>query len=227
MKFKLHEEYDILTEANLNRIINGHDKDGYVMISASRHDCLDGIIDNPSAQAIIDENNKRTTALKQDIKAYGYSYIPVYGGYRETGSEQASIEKSFIVFPYNNISGEYVDFDKFENDMKKSGEEYNQDAILVKKPHANPRFFYINSGEWDTQDFGNASINDVQKEYFTALKSWQDISLNRKNHNWNNGSKPQRFTYEESYLNFPPQTIIGANARHNSGELFSMEHYKK
>lgn len=34
--FNYWEDREPLTEANLNRIVNGHDKDGYVIISAHR-----------------------------------------------------------------------------------------------------------------------------------------------------------------------------------------------
>jgi len=228
MGFKLmenKEDRELLTESSLNRIISGHDVNGYVMISASRGDCLNGVIENPSMQQIEDENNKRTTELKNNIRSLHYSYIPVFDGYKEENSDSASIEKSFIVFPYVNINKVQTDFKTFEKDMIELGKKYNQDAILIKRPNENPKYYYTNTDTWDNTDFGNVSLKDAQQQYFTALKKYKDSSLDKKGQNWS--KYPQRFSYVESYLDYPPMSIMSASARHNAGELFSMEHYKK
>lgn len=228
MKFKKVTNYDnekleLLTEVSLYRAVKEHDKNGYAMISASRQDCINK--DNPSAEEIWDENNKRTNNLKTDITNLSYSYVPVYGGYKEEGSNTASIEKSFIVFPYDFRKKELVDFDTFEKELINLGKKYNQDAILIKRPDSKPRYFYLNTNTWDDVEFGNLKLNDITQQYFTSLKGWADTSLNKKNRDWS--GTPKRFTYSESYLNLPPQTIMDAHARSSSGELFSMEHYKK
>ena len=220
-----NEELELLTEVSLYRAVKEHDKNGYVMISASRQDCLKGIKDNPSYEEIWDENNKRTNNLKKDITNLSYSFIPVYGGYKEEGSNTASIEKSFIVFPYDFRKKELVDFDTFEKELINLGKKYNQDAILIKEPESNPKYYYLTTNTWDSVDFGNVKLNDVTQQYFTSLKGWADTSLNKKNRDWS--GTPKRFTYSESYLNLPPQTLMDAHARSSSGELVSMEHYKK
>ena len=210
----LTENYTVLTEANLSRIANGHDEDGYVMISACRGDALE----NPkNAQQIYDENNKRTKSLLTDIQRYKYSYIPVYGGYKEIGSDKASIEKSFIVFPFDRSSKTQIDYNEFLLNMIRLGRKYNQDAILVKKPHSDPQYFNCRTGEFDGVPFKNATLNDAQQEYFTALKGWNDISRKGNSVKWE--GKPQRFTYQESYLNNAPYNIMNRHMRALGGEL--------
>lgn len=211
----LLENFRVLTETTLNRIAKGHDKDGYVMISACRGDALK----NPkSDQQVHDENNVRTRNLLKDIQSYKYSYIPVYGGYKETGSEKASIEKSFIVFPYDRSSNTSIDYETFLDNMTQLGKKYNQDAILVKKPNSSPQYFDCREMEFVGTPFKNASLNDMQKEFFTALKGWSDISNKGDEISWM--GKPQRFTYEESYLDNSPYNIMNSHMRYSLGELF-------
>ena len=50
-----------LTEANLNRISNGHEKDGYIILSAFRSDLTH------------DENNARTNELRDWLRDHHYS----------------------------------------------------------------------------------------------------------------------------------------------------------
>lgn len=210
----LTENYTVLTEANLNRIANGHDKDGYIMISACRGDALE----NPkSDQQVWDENNKRTRSLLADIQRLRYSYIPVYGGYKEEGSDVASIEKSFIVFPFNRAQKTAVDYETFLTDMIELGKKYNQDSILVKKPNSDPQYFNCRTNEFEGAPFKNATLNDMQQEYFTALKGWSDISKKGNSIEWR--GNPQRFTYQESYLEKSPYNIMNRHMRALSGEL--------
>ena len=64
----------------------------------------------------------------------GYSYLAVYGGYHEDGAEKPSVEKSFVVYPYDIYLGKHHDWDKFYADMIEIGKSYNQDSILVCPP---------------------------------------------------------------------------------------------
>lgn len=172
-----------LTEANLNRISKGHEKDGYAILSASRHYYSE------------QENNLRAKKLVSKLRSKHYSYIPVYGGYKEYGAEKPSIEKSFIVYPYDIHSHEQLDWDTFEQDMIDLGIEFEQDSILICRPNSKPYYKGLKSEVKDSECYSNVTLNDVTKDYFTAIKKWSDMSLNRKNHSWENGN-PQRFTFE-------------------------------
>lgn len=189
----MREKYIKLTEANLNRVVNGHDKMGYVIISSSRQDIWvynDNIYyEDPNrfgstkveidSQLHTDINNIAYKKLKNKIASLGYSYIPVYGGFKEKGQQKANVEKSLIVMPFNIKSGTYTDFDKFVNDMFDIAgpNGYHQDSILIKYPDKNPQYYSC----WTQKPeegimFTGTSLNDITKEYFTALKKWSDIS---------------------------------------------------
>lgn len=225
-----------LTETTLNRVMSGHDEFGYVMISGMRdnlyrssngevystHSDEDKKSPNDveieiGTQDWVDENNKRTNQLRNDLKSEKYSYIPVYGGYKEEGSETAKIEKSFIVFPYDISTKEYRDFNEFKNRMLKLGDDFQQDSILVKAPNENPVYVDCATGKPDDYVFTNKKVNDIAQEYFTALKRWTDSS--RKDKSSFTKGKPQRFTFESLYMNDFPNSISEHRRRSLNGEL--------
>lgn len=182
-----------LTEKNLSRISKGHEKDGYIIISASRD-----IYSNS-------ENDVRTKQLRDYLKKSNYSYIPLYGGYKELGADKASFEKSFIVYPYDVINHKTVDFNKFKQDLidvasppdEPNNLHFDQDAILVCEPGGKPYYVGLKSGVDDSGIFDEVEYNNTDSEFFTAIKKWNDSSLNRKKHTWDKG-KPQRFTFKNS-----------------------------
>lgn len=193
-----------LTEANLKRIVKGHDAAGYGMISASRQSLPES------------ENITRTQELKYTLKKLGYSYIPVYGGYKEEGQEKAGLELSLIVYPYDIVSKTYADFDQFIDDLLDLGNKFNQDSILIKEPNDKPKYIECKTGNVMVS-FDSHKLNDVDSDYFTALKKWSDMSLNKKEQKWDKGS-PQRFTFE-AYIEEQPNQFASGCARKHLGEF--------
>lgn len=191
-------KFRVLTEKNLNRISKGHEKDGYVAISASRGDYSE------------QENNARTNKLKKFLKDKGYSYISIYGGYKEDNQDEASMEKSFIVYPYDVRNNEKKDFDAFLSDMKDIAETYEQDSILVCEPNGKPHYIGIKVDVQDG-DFNDVVYNDTDKMFFTAIKKWNDSSLNKKGRPFDKG-KPQRFTFE-CYIKCKPSNNMEGHRR--------------
>lgn len=217
-----------LTEANLNRIINGHDKMGYIVASASRQDLW--LIDKngervvtsdaddcrkyrvikqlePDTQEHVDANNKRSKELVSYLRKNNYSYVPVYGGYREDGQTLANVEKSFIVLPYNIKTGEYVDFSKCVSDIMNICKKFNQDSILIKYPDADPTYYSCDDGSKISKFYGT-TINDLTKQAFTSLKKWDDIDFRSKTQRdkkvkpeFTKG-KPQRFSHDLEFESF-------------------------
>ena len=228
-------KYMPLTETTINRVVNGHDKEGYAIISACRESIYkndngdisliekDGYFKiDPNSQEHTDINNIHTKQLKEKIKNNNYSYVEVFGGFKEEGQKEASFEKSFIVFPFNYKNGQTENFNKFFDTILEWAVDYNQDAILFKFPNKNPRYFDKYGNYVDDTEFTGTSINDITQEYFTALKKWDDMS--RKN-NFKNG-KSQRFSYTiELYIRNYPETISEHHIRKMSGELVRFESY--
>lgn len=217
MKFKIiNESYEVrpLTEANLNRIAKGHEKDGYAILSASR------------GKNSEEENNRRTKELRDKLFKKRYSFIPVYGGYKEYGQPKASMEKSFVVFPYDIVNRTYTDFSKFKEDIielatpSKNNSSYtvddDQDSILICEPGGKPHFIPLKGGvDVDDKEFTDIKYNDTNSMFFTAIKKWNDSSLNRKNRSWEDGN-PQRFTFmTECYIDNPPSSIQVGHSRWN------------
>lgn len=208
----------ILDEANLNRIAKGHDKDGYAILSASR------------AQNSEERNNFLTNQLRKALRDKRYSYISVYGGYKEYGQPKASLEKSFVVFPYDMQNHKKLDFETFKNDMinlatpslrdKSLSSDEDQDSILICEPGGKPHYINLKDDtDLDDLEFNSVEFNNTDNEFFTAIKKWNDSSLNRKGHNWDNG-KPQRYTLKtECYIDDAPTSMQMGHSRWASGDL--------
>ena len=212
-----------LTEANIQRIVKGHDKDGYAILSASREDNKheDNDVANPLRKNPNEINDKQTKLMKSLINAKGYTYVPIYGGYHEEGTDNSQIEKSFIVYPYKR-NNELVPWDTFENDIYDIANDttgaFNQDSILFKQPNKTPKYVDPRTREDAFEVGDNIVYNDTDQTYFSAIKKWKDFSLNRKNKDFTDG-KPQRFTFSEAYIEPQPMTINGSRVRSGQGEL--------
>lgn len=227
-----------LNEMTLKRLTKGHHKDGYVILSAcwqyidsktghcvyfddDTKEYLDfvtgDVVDSDDllrGQELTTENNRRTKNLKKDIISNNFSFIPVFGGYRyDDGTE--GYEDSFVVFPFDR-NGNPIDIDTVVNVCKNLGEKYNQESILINKPGEAPYYYNVSDHE-QTMTFSDDpedwDINDLSKQFFTALKTY-----NSKKHPDYNG-KPQRFTMEDVYITSQPSTIMGAHSRSLSGEF--------
>lgn len=199
-------DYTKLTEATLNRLIKGHDNDGYIIISASRGD------------KTAEENNRRFAELKKTVKMNGYSFIPVFGGYKEDGGEV--FEKSLYVLPVS-ANEERADFEVFFKDMVDIANVYSQEAILVKRVGEHPRYYNLSNDTYGSP-FTGVTINDVLQQYFAALKMWNTDKYGDKIK-----GKPQRFTFHELYIDEQPRTISGAHMRRSGGEIVFYDRSKK
>lgn len=169
-----------------------------------------------SGQKLSAINNRRTIILKNKIIKSNMSFIPVYGGYKEIGSNVTSYEKSFIVFNFDR-KGNKFDNDYLVNNAIQLGKEFDQDSVLIKLPNKSPKYIItdpnnMNFGETDFEFSGDYTLNDITQEYFTALKKIKNDS--------NSVGKPQRFTFEGVYINPSPRSVHEATRRHHMNELF-------
>ena len=229
MKFKLVESTIDksgllpLTEANIRRIAKGHDKDGFAILSASRENNrhVSNNVDSPERGNPNEKNDVQTKLLKKLIHSKGYTYIPIYGGYHEEGTDQSQLEKSFIIYPYKR-NDKLVPWEQFEEDVYDIANNrvggFDQDSILFKKPGSSAMYKDPRTREDAFEVGDNVEYNDTDQTYFSAIKKWKDMSMNRKNKNFNVG-KPQRFSFTEAYIEPQPTTINGGHVRSLSGEL--------
>lgn len=215
-----------LDEVTLNRIISKHDKSGYCIVSACRATFYtDGTpvpndvdVGSIPPEKLADEkqviifNNARTKELRQKIISANRSFLPVFGGFKEENAETSSFEKSFIVFNFDR-KGNLSDMDSLYQDCLNWGKEYNQDAILVKKPDGKPYYASCvkgSEGNVDMEFSGEYTLNDITQMYFTALKKINDTNFK---------GKPQRFTFEGVYLNPYPVSTAEMAYRVHTNEI--------
>lgn len=192
------------------------------------------ILSGAKLQAI---NNKRTVALKNKIIGADYSFIPVYGGFKEEGSPVASYESSFIVLPFTR-KGVEKSVDELVADCLDWGEEFNQDSILVKRIGEAPKYYNCVGAKKGVSDTdivfsGEYTLNDITQMFFTALKQYRQKKIDDNgnpilddngNYVYVNDTelkgKPQRFTFEGIYGNTAPIGVQAKTMRRVKGELF-------
>lgn len=125
------------------------------------------------------ENNKRTKELKKSLKKHGYTPVRVRGEYIEdhNGKKVPVKEKSFIIH-----SGQLpprsgrpkMDHLRVLRDLKKHGEQYDQDTVLsVSKKHGSV-FHGTGKSEWVPKGkrarIGGAGISTNVGDFNTRLK---------------------------------------------------------
>ena len=191
----------LIERITLDRIVNKHGKNGYIIISANRSN--------------EDENRnvQMTQKLYSEIRTSGYSFLPTYGGYRGTDGVEDDFEPSFIVFNYDN-TGKAQDFNILYELGIKWCAEFNQDSFTVKAPNMPPQHINRNGEKVNDYESDNYWKNDSSKQFFTSMIPKDKV----------NPQNPQRqFTLDigylpEIYINPAPCTL---NERQRRGrEIF-------
>lgn len=199
-----------LDEVTIDRVLNKHAKNGLVIISANRSDN-----DNET-------NNHQTRELIADIKASGFSYFPVYGGYRGTDDVIDSFEPSFVVVNYdrNGKESNFEELQQFGIDMCK---KYGQDSVLIQAPNQAPNYIDKNGEQVNTTSSKDVIKNDPTQEYFSSL-------IKTKNIDNENPQRMKRWTYDirfECFCNPYACTLNEQMRRSKSGEIMFPYNSKK
>lgn len=192
-----------IDEMSLNRLFTKHSLNGFIIISANRHENTH------------EENNSRFKQLKAELVNAGFSYAPVYGGFVETDDNdeftEPVIEPALVVFNY--IAGTSRLIDNTGDKLKEIGlklidtNKYNQDSFLYAPPNSAERY-YINKNGGIEMTFTGKSINDLTNHYFTSIGKPS-----------NPYKKEKRFSFtEQKYLNESPSNVGAAMTRY--GEMF-------
>lgn len=170
-------------ESSLSRV-NHHLEKGAVAISACRD------IYSPA------ENSKRTKELRDKLRAEGYGYLALVGGYHEETGDV--VETSFMV-PYMEKK---ESFSQFLTKMSSLGEQYEQESILVIRPN---EVYYMDpkTGK-KTLSFSGVKFDQPDSIYFSMLA--------RGNH------RNRKWTFEGVAI---PDTLFG---KHRAS-LENMLHY--
>lgn len=221
-----------LSESSLNRMMD-HGKTGMIIISSQvssveREDPnLDltaefekslekrGGARSIDSDAMWDEmrdwlrrrNKAADNALRRDIQAAGFSYTPVFGGYRmkETGEE--SHEPSYVVYCYDR-NGKQLDFQDLLQFGLKMCLKYSQESVYVQAPGKPPVYLDYNGNQVSSTSSDNFKLNRDGEEFFTTTSR--------------DKSSPQRFTadivFESMYIPIRPGDYNENMRRLKSGE---------
>ena len=221
-----------LSESSLNQMMD-HGKTGMVIISSQvssieRNDPkLDltkqfekslekkGGIQSIDSDALYDEmqdwlrrrNKAADRQLRQDIHDAGFSYTPVFGGYRmqETGEE--SHEPSYVVYCYDR-NGQQLDFEQLKQFALKMCLKYSQESVYVQAPGQPPVYLDYNGNQVNASSSDNFKFNRDQEEFFTTTSR--------------DKNSDKRFTadivFESMYIQLRPGDYNERLRRNKSGE---------
>lgn len=152
----------------------------------------------------------RIKEMISTIKSRKYSYMPIYGSFRENIGEEnetQTFEKSFVIFNYNNK--QHCDVGKFSELFDfaiELAQQFNQDRFLYCEPNKNLKYTKTDGtiiAEYET----DAPFNDLTKEY------WTDLHQNRL-------QQPTQSTFTGCYINPAPQCYSERHVRYLTGEIF-------
>lgn len=178
----------LLEKITLDRIIKKHGDNGYIIISANRSD---------KEQEV---NDKATQSLILDLKRSGYSYLPLYGGYRDTKTGvEDSFEPSFLVFNYLT-NGDEQPFQNLKNLAIEWCGKYDQASVLVKDPSQPPVWLDAQGNVVSNRSSNKVWKNDPTQEYFTSMKPRHKVDQN-------NVSRRFTLDIQEIYANPIPCTL--------------------
>ena len=221
-----------LSETSLNRMME-HGKTGMIIISSQvssieRNDPeLDltsefekslkekGGIGSIDSDALYDEmenwlrrrNAYADRELKKDILNAGFSYTPVFGGYKmkETGEE--THEPSYVVYCYDR-NGQPRDFQELKDFALKMCRKYKQESVYVQAPGEPPVYLDADGNQLSSTSTNNFKFNRDDETYFTTKSR--------------DKSHPQRFTadiqFESMYIQLRPGDYNERLRRDKSGE---------
>jgi len=113
--------YGFLGESSIARMFAHWMGGGFAGITAWR---------GPSSPAA---NRKNLRALKKDIRAAGFGFVPVLGSYQEKGMPKPDWEPSIIV-PAMQMDTKVPDPMRLRKLIVKLGQKYDQDSVLFVFP---------------------------------------------------------------------------------------------
>ncbi len=144
------------------------------------------------------------------IKSRKYSYMPIYGSFRENIGEEnetQTFEKSFVIFNYNNKKQVKTDeFSELLDFAMELAQQFNQNSFLYCEPNKNLKYAKTDGttiAEYET----DTPFNDLTKEYWTYLHQ-------------NQQQPPTQSTFTGCYINPAPQCYSERHVRYLKGEIF-------
>jgi hypothetical protein len=167
-------------------------------------------------QARVNEQNRET--MKQEIRAAGFGYTPVMGGYKEklvdpdTGAESRvdtnEPESGFLIMAQPGRPG--LGIEELRELGMQLASKYNQDSFFFKPPNAESTdaFYLMRDGSID-MTFHDFKFGDLDQEFYTQLAKGKEQRQPEK-----------RFSaiMESMLVPVPPRNATEARSRR--GEYF-------
>lgn len=172
-----------LDEVKLNRVVTHHMEHGFIILSAYRSceaehggNCTEEQKKEQALKNII--NNKQ---IKKDIVSAGFSFIPVFGGFKEAVENPKTglvsyievKEPSYIVPANRNKMTTKVNIDV--EGVKLLGmqlcQKYNQDSFLF---YDNKTAYFVSKDGKIESQFTDVALNDMSQIFFTQLKKGKE-----------------------------------------------------
>ena len=190
----------LIERITLDRIIKKHGENGLITVSACRSDNT------------TEENDILTRSLIKDLQNSPYSYLPGYGGYRDPElGEYGEFESSFIVFNYSR-DGKPLNWEELRNFGINLCRKYNQSSVLVKAPGEPPIWLNSDGNKVSKDESNNVIKNDPKQEYFTSLKSREELTDNEEKY------------LKQQYIRYCKQKGIAPDFESKDFETFRNEH---
>lgn len=223
-----------INEASLDKVLDLHTKNGYIIISA--------FVESPNFDVYADYWDwlkvmlQRSEKLKNEIKKSGFTYIPVWGGYEyEDLPGEVHKEASFIVLNYkrNNVSLGEDGMKKLYSLGKKWCNTFNQVSFVYVSHNEEDEgaLFFKHDGSSDgkfsgvapTKVRGEIPTGEMVDMYFTRLGRERNMKITGKNSlSYNGYYESAKFNHKSGtiYLAESPYGMSQTIKRGESGELF-------
>jgi hypothetical protein len=173
---------EIFIESNLNRILDHHTKNGFIIITSYRNEKNDKL------------NKKDFHALKIIVQESGYSYIPVYGGFIENKNtpEERIIQEPALFIPNRVVHSDRAEEDKLVEFGMMLCDYYDQESFFYQPENSDKAYYLDKDGNTDAT-FTGKTVNDLTQIYFTDL-SQKAYERNKRDKGF--GKSLKRFTFK-------------------------------
>lgn len=214
-----------LDETTMTALQGKYMKSGFIVITSDRTCQAElglpyGSPCPPEAEAEQEvKNQQNREAMKQEIRAAGFGFTPVIGGYKEklvdpkTGKESRvdtdKPEHGFLVMAQPGRPG--LEIEDLKNLAMELSNKYNQDVFFLKPPDSETTdAYYLKRDGSVDMTFTDFKFGDLNQEYYTQLGKGSE-----KHH------PKKRFTGIMESMMVPRPPSNATEARLRRGEIFA------
>ena len=187
MREMINKFGNVLNESSLNRVHSFIQKNDCSIITAFRSSMINCVDNEDGKKLNIRDNKSRNKHLKSALISLGYGVTNVKGTYIENFLSDNQIEVSEDSYFVVNLPNDSM----FINNMKKLGEMFCQDSVLILEKGGNINYLFGTNnsdfpGYGETISVGNFKPG-IESEFMTkvggrpfALESFDLLQINSK-----------------------------------------------